>query len=135
LFRRKIVWGIVYDPLRDELFEARIGEGAFLTGQRIQVNTTKKLSGSRLLTGFYYQIEQIEDDNIGHFQPAVYSSLGVRVDDSAVLDLCYVAAGGAEAYWEIGIKPWDIAAGKLLVEEAGGKVSDIHGRAFFPDKK
>jgi myo-inositol-1(or 4)-monophosphatase len=130
LFRRKIIWGTVYEPLRDELFEAKIGEGAFLNGKRIRVNSTRKLSQSRLLTGFYYQIEQIEDDNLKHFQQAVYSSLGVRVDGSAVLDLCYVATGRAEAYWEIGLKPWDMAAGKLLVEEAGGKVTDIYGKAF-----
>jgi myo-inositol-1(or 4)-monophosphatase len=129
-FKNTLIIGVVYDPFHDELFEATCESPAKLNGKRIKVTSTPKLNRARLLTGFYYEIEKLEDNNLGHFQKIVLNALGVRVDGTAALDLCQVACGRADGYWEIGIKPWDTAAGKLIVEKAGGKVSNLAGGKY-----
>lgn len=123
-----VILGVVYDPLRDELFEAERGKRAKLNGKEIEVTKTSQLKEARLLTGFPYIMER--DNNIENFKRLAVSALELRVDGSAALDLCYVACGRADGYWELKLKPWDTAAGKLIVECAGGKVTDIEGKSF-----
>ncbi len=128
----RVVLGVVYDPLRDELFEAEEGKRAKLNGREIDVTKTLKLKDSRLLTGFPYLMDK--DNNLDNFVKFAIDALEVRVDGSAALDLCYVACGRADGYWELKLKPWDTAAGKLIVECAGGKVTDVNGKRFSPYK-
>ena len=119
--------GAVYDPLLDELYTAQRGGGAFLNGRRLQVSRTASLDESLLATGFAYDVRRSAVDNLDHFAALVKRSRAVRRDGSAALDLCYVAAGRFDGFWELKLHPWDVAAGLLLVEEAGGRASDLHG--------
>jgi len=119
--------GVVYQPLLDELFHAVRGAGAYLNGRRLHVSRENDLSRALLVTGFSYDVHTSIDDNVRQFTMAVKAARGVRRDGSAALDLCYVAAGRCDGFWEFNLRPWDIAAGILLVEEAGGCVSDIRG--------
>jgi myo-inositol-1(or 4)-monophosphatase len=116
--------GVVYDPLLDELFHARSGVGAFLGERRLQVSQREKLEEALVATGFAYDVHRSREDNLAHFGRILKAARGVRRDGSAALDLCYVAAGRLDAYWEAKLKPWDVAAGLLIVEEAGGRCSD-----------
>lgn len=121
------VAGVVYDPLLDERFEAVLGEGAWLGERRLRV-TTEPLFGRALVgTGFAYDVHRSDDDNLASFRNVVKTARGIRRDGSAALDLCYVAAARLDAYWELKLHPWDVAAGFLIVEEAGGRVSDFRG--------
>jgi myo-inositol-1(or 4)-monophosphatase len=122
--------GVVYDPTRRELFTAERGQGAFLNGQRLRVSTPAVLVDSMLLTGFPYAVEREADRLAALFGAFVKRARAVRRLGSAALDLCYVAAGRAEGFYEQGLKPWDIAAGSLIVEEAGGLVTGSDGEAF-----
>jgi myo-inositol-1(or 4)-monophosphatase len=119
--------GVVYDPLLDELFSAVRGEGATLNGRPIHVTKQSRLDQSMLATGFAYDVHHSEEDNINHFASMVKSARAIRRDGSAALNLCYVAAGRFDAFWELKLQPWDVAAGILLVEEAGGRTSDFEG--------
>ena len=119
--------GVVYDPLLDECFEAARGAGAWLGSRRLAVSPTSTLDRSLVATGFAYDVHESDDDNLASFARVVKSARGIRRDGSAALDLCYVAAGRLDAYWELKLKPWDVAAGFLLVEEAGGRLSDCAG--------
>ncbi|RIL00005.1 MAG: inositol monophosphatase [Proteobacteria bacterium] len=119
--------GVVYDPLRDELFEAVRGGGALRNGRPIRVSAVASIGRALLSTGFAYDVQDSEHDNLAQFVRAVKSSGGVRRDGSAALDLCYVACGRFDAFWELKLHPWDVAAGILLVEEAGGRVTDLAG--------
>jgi len=116
----------VYDPLRDECFYAEKGSGSWLNGKAIHVSTTKELLNAMLVTGFPYDIHK-KNNNLDHFATIVREVHTVRRLGSAALDLVYVAAGRLDGYWEIDIGSWDIAAGTLIVEEAGGVVTTIHG--------
>lgn len=116
--------GVVYNPLMDELFHAVKGQGAFLNHVPLSVSKNGELSKSLLATGFPYNRRDTEDNNYKEFIQLTNRSQGVRRFGAAALDLAYVAAGRLDGYWEHGIKIWDIAAGALLVEEAGGTVSD-----------
>ena len=116
----------VYDPLRDECFYAEKGSGSWLNGKAIHVSTTKELLNAMLVTGFPYDIHK-KNNNLDHFAAIVREVHTVRRLGSAALDLVYVAAGRLDGYWEIDISSWDIAAGTLIVEEAGGVVTTIHG--------
>jgi len=129
---KEVVLGVVYDPLRDELFEAEKGERARLNGKNIEVTQTSLVKETRLLTGFPYFMDK--NNSLNNFVKFALSAFEVRIDGSAALDLCYVACGRADGYWELGLKPWDTAAGKLIVECAGGKVTDIKGKNFSPYK-
>jgi myo-inositol-1(or 4)-monophosphatase len=122
--RNKVLVGAIYDVTRNELFYAQNGKGAFLNGKKIKVNQEKKLKGALIITGFYYDrgkkmIETLETIKRFHFRHI----LGIRRLGAAALDLCYVACGRAAGFWEFELSPWDFAAGKLIIEEAGGKVT------------
>jgi myo-inositol-1(or 4)-monophosphatase len=123
----KIILGMVYDPMQDECFSAERSMGAWLNGIPLQVSRTQDLDSSLLVTGFGYDIRTNPDNNLNHYVHFSLKSRGVRRFGSAAIDLAYVAAGRLDGYWEVSIYPWDIAAGVLFVEEAGGKVTDIHG--------
>lgn len=122
--------GAVYDPLRDELFTARRGGGAFLNGTRLAVSVTDSLIDSLLVTGFPYTVHTDLDEMLGLFGAFLSRSRAVRRLGSAALDVCYVAAGRMDGFWEQGLNAWDIAAGVLLVREAGGTLTDLDGGAF-----
>jgi myo-inositol-1(or 4)-monophosphatase len=122
-----IVAGVVYDPNTGELYTAERGKGAYLNGERIRVSDTDKLIDSLLITGFPYNIHENPDYAIERFIDFLTRAQGIRRLGSAAIDLCYIAAGRADGFWEVFLKPWDIAAGILLVEEAGGKVTDFSG--------
>ena len=119
----------VYDPLLDELFHAVRGGGAWLGERRLAVSTTQDLGEALVATGFAYDVHRSQDDNLARFAQVLKAARGIRRDGSAALDLCYVAAGRLDAYWEFKLHAWDVAAGCLVVEEAGGRVSNASGGA------
>jgi myo-inositol-1(or 4)-monophosphatase len=120
-------FGVVYDPMREECFSAEAGSGACLNGQPIRVSATPSLSDGLLTTGFPYDIRTGQETNLENYARFALRSQGVRRLGSAALDLCYVAAGRIDGYWEMSIYPWDIAAGVLIVREAGGLVTRMQG--------
>lgn len=126
----KIVAGIVYNPAYREKYTAIRGKGAWLNGERLRVSATSELDKSMLVTGFPYHIRSTGPDqnNLDHFINFSMRSRAVRRLGSAALDLAYVARGSLDGFWEAFLNPWDLAAGWLLVEEAGGKVTDLRGR-------
>ena len=128
----KPVLGIVYNPFLDEYFEAVRGAGAFLNKKRIQVSSTIDISACLLATGFPYDIHENPTKIMEIFSRMITRAQGLRRPGSAALDLCYVAAGKFDGFWEQGLKPWDTAAGKLIVEEAGGKVTTFEGTTYTP---
>jgi myo-inositol-1(or 4)-monophosphatase len=123
----QLEFGVVYDPMRGELFHARRGQGAFLGDIRLRVASSSELADSLLVTGFPYDLHQNPADNLDLFVRLSRLSRGVRRLGSAALDLAYVAAGRIDAYWELRLMPWDVAAGTLLVREAGGWVTRADG--------
>ena len=118
---------VVYDPLRQELFTASRGSGAFLDNRRIRVSRQTGLSGALLGTGFPYKNQQHLDAYLSMFRALIVDTAGIRRPGSAALDLAYVAAGRLDGFWEIGLNAWDMAAGVLLIHEAGGLVGDLAG--------
>ncbi len=116
--------GVVYNPILNELFQAAQGQGATLNGETIHVSDASSLNKSLLATGFAYDRQRNPDTNYAEFCHITHISQGVRRAGSAAIDLSYVASGRLEGYWEQGIKTWDIAAGAIIVEEAGGKITD-----------
>jgi myo-inositol-1(or 4)-monophosphatase len=129
-----LVAGVIYDPLRDELFSAEKGKGAFLNGKPIRTSPISTLAESLLATGFPSR-KRHASPNIHFYQEFTLRSHGVRRAGSAALDLAYVAAGRLEGFWEFNLNPWDTAAGILLIEEAGGRVTDFKGRHFRIDSQ
>lgn len=125
----KRIAGIVYDPTRDELFAAEQGSGAYLNGNKIQVSRIANLAECLVATGFPSH-KRHQNPNIFFYHQITLRTHGVRRAGSAALDLCCVACGRFDAFWEFNLNPWDTAAGVLLVEEAGGKVSDFKGGPF-----
>jgi myo-inositol-1(or 4)-monophosphatase len=121
--------GVVYDPMRDELFTAERGQGASLNGRRIQVSPVRSLSAALLCTGFPYDVRE-RSEFARHFANFIMNAQGVRRDGAAALDLAYVACGRFDGFWEEGLKPWDVAAGALMIEEAGGRVSNYAGESL-----
>ena len=119
--------GVVYDPMQDECYAAERGAGAYLNGQRLQVSAAPDLAHSLLVTGFPYDTWSNPNNNLDNYARFSLRSQGVRRLGSAAIDLAYVAAGRLDGFWEISIQAYDIAAGALLVEEAGGIVTDIRG--------
>lgn len=124
------ILGVVYNPIFKELFIAVKGRGGSLNGRRIQVSKTLKVNRSLLSTGFAYDRRMHSDNNYAEFCRLTSISQGVRRGGSAALDLAYVAAGRLDGYWERGLQPWDLAAGILLVEEAGGRVTSYSNEPF-----
>jgi len=122
----------VYDPTRRELFTAERGEGAFLNGTRLRVSSADLLIDSLLVTGFPYDVHQENADLVRLFGAFLGQARAVRRLGSAALDLCYVAAGRFDGFWEQHLKPWDVAAGALIVTEAGGQVTGMDGTPFEP---
>jgi len=120
----------VYDPTRRELFTAERGSGAFLNGRRLHVSEAATLVDAVLVTGFPYDVHQRVDEIVGLFASFVGQARAVRRLGSAAIDLCYVAAGRMDGFWESDLKPWDIAGGALIVEQAGGRVTDMAGAPF-----
>lgn len=118
---------VVYDPMRQELFTASRGNGAFLDNRRIRVSKQKELHGALLGTGFPYKDQQHLDAYLAMLKALIKDTAGVRRPGSAALDLAYVAAGRLDGFWEIALNTWDIAAGVLLIHEAGGLVGDFGG--------
>ena len=121
------VMGVIYDPLRDELYHAVGGAGAFLNGRRLAVAHPAGLNDSLLVTGFAYDIRTSNDNNLDHYAAFALRSLGVRRLGAASLDLAYVAAGRFDGYWELSVEAWDVAAGVILVREAGGMATRCDG--------
>ncbi len=124
-----VVVGVTFDPTRDELFAAERGQGATLNGKPIRVSATDKLGDSLIVTGFPYDFKQ-RANFARHLTDFLLSSRGVRRDGSAAIDMAYVACGRFDGFWEEGLNAWDVAAGKLLIEEAGGVVTYYDGSKF-----
>ncbi len=124
--------GVVHNPCTQELFEAAKGSGAFLNHRPIAVSKTSHLLDSLVATGFPYTMHQHPGDVMQRLHSMIVRGQGIRRLGSAAMDLCYVAAGRFAGYWEEDLKPWDTAAGALLVEEAGGRVTDFEGNPFTP---
>lgn len=123
--------GVVYDPMRDELFAAERGRGAHMNGRKLHVSKVTDLQRSLLVTGFPYDAWSTPHDNFENFVRFARMTQGVRRLGSAALDLCYVGAGRFEGYWELGISPWDIAAGALVAAEAGATVTNVQGEVDY----
>ena len=121
--------GVVFNPVTDELFSAARGEGAWLNGKRIQVSAVEKLAVSLVATGFPTH-QRKRSANINYYWEFTLRSHGVRRDGAAAMDLCSVACGRFDAFWEFGLKSWDSAAGVVIVEEAGGTVTDLNGAPY-----
>jgi len=122
--------GVVYNPILDELFYAEKGGGAFLNGNRIFVSHEDHLDRSLLVTGFPYDVREHADFYLSYFRQFITRSFGLRRPGSAGIDLCYLAAGRFEGFWEWKLHAWDVAAGSLIITEAGGKVTDFHGQPY-----
>ena len=126
-YKGEIVLGVVYDPSLDELFTAEKGKGAWLNKKRIAVSKTEKLIESLLVTGFPYDVNEHPEPAVTHFRNFLKEGQAIRRLGSAALDLCYVASGRFDGFWEGMIHSWDVAAGALIVLEAGGRWTDLRG--------
>ena len=126
----EVTLAVTYNPLHDEMFWAERGRGAWLDGQRIGVSSAGRLRDALLATGFAYRRAELEDNNLREVNAMMPRVQGLRRAGAAVLDLAHLACGRLDAYWEMHLQPWDWAAGWLLVEEAGGVVTDMRGEPF-----
>lgn len=133
--RGEVMLGVVYDPLRDEMFIGEKGRGARLNGRPIRVSETDKLDAALLVTGFAYDVRGGLETNLDHFGNFTRRAQGVRRTGSAALDLCYVACGRFDGFWEMKLSPWDTAAGFRIAVEAGAAVTDFGNRPFQIDRK
>lgn len=124
-FKDETKLGVIYDPMREEMFTAVKGQGAALNNNRIQVSTIRELDLSLLATGFPYDLRESRVNNFDHFLNFATRVQGIRRGGSAAMDLCYVACGRFDGFWELKLQPWDVAAGRVIVLEAGGHVSDF----------
>ena len=129
-YRGEIILGAVYDPQLDELFWARRGAGAYLNRKKIQVSGQKILKRALLATGFAYDIKTARRNNLGLFARMAKEAEGIRRLGSAALDLCWLACGRLDGLWELKLHPWDTAAAKVIVEEAGGKITRFNGEKY-----
>jgi myo-inositol-1(or 4)-monophosphatase len=132
--REHVTQAVVFDPTRNELFTASRGRGAFLNERRIRVSRRTKLSECLIGTGFPFRSFEHLDEYVRMFRSVTEHTAGIRRPGAAALDLAYVAAGRLDGFWEIGLSPWDMAAGSLLILEAGGLVSDFKGEAAYLDE-
>jgi myo-inositol-1(or 4)-monophosphatase len=129
----QVILGVIYNPMLDELFAAGRGEGAFLQGGKIHVSHTKHLAEGFVATGFPYDVRENCRDALAYFNEMIPKAQAIRRQGSAALDLAYLAAGRFDGFWELRLNPWDTAAGWILVEEAGGVVTDLSGKPYFLD--
>ncbi len=129
-YEGKCVIGVIYDPTRDELFLAQQGRGATLNGRPIHVSSKPKLAEALLTTGFAYDIHTATDNNLKEFCAFTVRAGGMRRTGTAAIDLAYIACGRLDGFWELQLKPWDTAAGKVIVEEAGGRITDYNGKPY-----
>jgi myo-inositol-1(or 4)-monophosphatase len=129
----RLVAGAVYDPVRDELFAAAAGHGATLNGRAIHVSDIARVEDALLVTGFPYDVRERPERALVPFEAFLVRAQAIRRDGSAALNLCYVACGRFEGFWEASLSPWDVAAGALVVREAGGRVTAYDGREFRLD--
>jgi len=129
-YRDEMILGCVYDPTRDELFTATKHDKSRLNGQIIKVSDRRRLDQALLATGFPYDIRTSRINNLVNFTNFVKTARAVRRAGSAALDLCYLACGRFDGYWELKLHPWDMAAGVLIVKQAGGKITDFEGQPF-----
>lgn len=126
----EIILGVVFNPMLNELFTAEKGKGAYLNSKKIRVSGISELTKSLLATGFPYDVRTSQDNNISHFANFAVRVQAIRRAGSAALDMCYVACGRFDGFWELKLKPWDTAAAMLIIKEAGGIVTDFKGSAF-----
>lgn len=126
----EVIAGLVYDPVKDEMFTAEKGKGAFLNGESISVSKSDEIKHSHVCTGFMHEVKWMVEANIRHFGNFIRRARAVRRDGSAALDLCYVACGRFDGFWELGLNPWDTAAAVLIVKEAGGHLCKFNGDAY-----
>lgn len=126
----EVVCGAVYDPVRDEMFSAARGAGAYCNGERLRVSEVTRVSEALLITGFPYNFRERLETVMSQFGKFLVASQAVRRGGSAALDLCYVAGGRLDGFWELYLQPWDTAAGCVILEEAGGRVTDFKGSPF-----
>ncbi|MDY0041621.1 MAG: inositol monophosphatase family protein [Desulforhabdus sp.] len=129
--KKEIVVGLVLDPIRRELFSARKGNGARLNGSLIRMEQSCALDSALIATGFPFRAKYLLDPYLSTFRDVFYRVGGIRRAGSAALDLAYVSAGRVDGFWEAGLKPWDVAAGSLLIVEAGGQVDDFWGAGRY----
>jgi myo-inositol-1(or 4)-monophosphatase len=129
-WKKQVICGVVYDPMRDEMFTGIKGGGAFLNGRHIKVSSIDELDKSLVATGFPYDLRESSDNNISHFNNFLTRVQAIRRCGSAAMDLCYVACGRFDGFWELKLKPWDVAAAALIVEEARGCLSDFRNGLF-----
>lgn len=123
----EVIVGVIYEPNLKELFEVIRGAGATLNGEKIKVSETATLKRALLVTGFAYNVQEVADNNLGHFTNFILGSQAVRRDGVAAADLAYIACGRYDGFWELGLFPWDVAAGALMITEAGGQLSHFDG--------
>lgn len=128
----EVVMGVVHNPFMGELFRAARGVGAFLNNQALRVSRTRQLQEALLGTGFPYDIREHPREPMDLFEKMLVTAQGIRRPGSAAIDMCYVAAGKLDGFWEKDLKPWDTAAGSVIVEEAGGLVTTFQGKTFSP---
>ncbi len=128
----EVVAGAVYNPILEEMFTAVKCRGAYLNGSPIRVSNCGDINRGLLCTGFPYDVKQSAENNLAHFKNFVMAAQAIRRDGTAAMDLCYVAMGRFDGFWELKLYPWDLAAGCLIVQEAGGKVTDFRGGKFSP---
>jgi myo-inositol-1(or 4)-monophosphatase len=132
-YQNEIVAGVVFNPVDNELFTAAKGQGAYLNDTPIHVSGMADFSRAFLATGFPHQYKRYLPQFIKSFSDIFFHSAGVRRMGAAALDLCYTACGRFEGFWEVGLNPWDVAAGSLIVQEAGGTISDFWGKPTYLD--
>lgn len=125
--RGEIIAGVIYDVMRNVLYTAELNKGAFANGRKLSVNDNDDIRKSLLVTGFPYNVDENPDNVIEKFSKVIKSSRAVRRLGSAAIDMCYVAEGVFDGFWEVSLNPWDMCAGVLLIEEAGGRVTDEYG--------
>ena len=126
----RLLAGAIFDPVRDELFSAAAGGGATLNGAPLRVSSIERIEDALLVTGFPYDVRERPEASLVPFRSFLTRAQGVRRDGSAALNLCYLAAGRFDGFWERGLSPWDMAAGVVIVREAGGRVTDFDGSEF-----
>jgi myo-inositol-1(or 4)-monophosphatase len=126
----KVIAGAVYNPITEELFFARKGKGATLNGRKIRISTAKKLQQALLVTGFPYTVHSHPENSLPYFNTLIKHAQGIRRLGSAAIDLCYLAMGRFDGFFEVYLNPWDTAAGMLVLLEAGGTITDFEGRPY-----